>query len=145
MNSQVCLRNILDLRVAEVGRLSANAKNAFNSIVGCIFANLQQKTLFLPHIPKLQQKSGRKNAIFGLMEKLTVSAVRLKNIFIHLFVLFLSKLVSLYDVFKTHGKKMMMKKQQACLCCVSDTLLSRLPHSFLCPPATQSPFTTFLV
>ena len=59
-------------RVAEVGRLSANAKNAFNSFVGCVFANLQQKTLFLPDIPKLQQKSGRKNAIFGLMEKLTV-------------------------------------------------------------------------
>ena len=49
LNSQVCLRKILDLRVAEVGRLSANAKNAFNSFVGCVFASLRQKTLFLPN------------------------------------------------------------------------------------------------
>ena len=47
-------------------------KKTLNSFVGCVFANLQQKTSFLPDIPKLQQKSGRKNAIFGLMEKLTV-------------------------------------------------------------------------
>ena len=90
LNSQVCLRKILDLRVAEVGRLSANAKNAFNSFVGCVFASLRQKTLFLPKLPKLQQKSGRQDAIFGLMEKLTVSAARLKNIFSHLFVLCLA-------------------------------------------------------
>ena len=89
MNSQVCLRKIIDLRVAEVGRLSANAENAFNSFVGCVFANLQQKTSFLPDIPKLQQKSGRKNAIFGLMEELTVSAVRLKKHF-HSLVCFVS-------------------------------------------------------
>ena len=31
-------------RVAEVGRLSASAKNAFNSFVGRVFANSRQKT-----------------------------------------------------------------------------------------------------
>ena len=36
------------IRVAEVGRLSANAKNAFNSFVGCVFANSRQKGSFLP-------------------------------------------------------------------------------------------------
>ena len=35
------------IRVAEVDRLSANAKSALNSFVGCEFANLRQKTLFL--------------------------------------------------------------------------------------------------
>ena len=44
------------LRVAEVGRLSAIAKNAFNSFVGRIFANSRQKTLFFRVLPKLQQK-----------------------------------------------------------------------------------------
>ena len=44
-------------RVAEGGRLSANAKNAFNSFVGRIFANLRQKKAFLRALPKLQQKT----------------------------------------------------------------------------------------
>ena len=44
-------------RVAEGGRLSANAKNGFNSSVGCIFANSRQKTSFLRALPKLQQKT----------------------------------------------------------------------------------------
>ena len=44
------------IRVAEVGRLSANAKNAFNSFVGRVFANSRQKTLFFRVLPKLQQK-----------------------------------------------------------------------------------------
>ena len=43
-------------RVAEVGRLSANAKNAFNSFVSRVFANWRQKVLFLRVSPKLQQK-----------------------------------------------------------------------------------------
>ena len=43
-------------RVAEVGKLSANAKNAFNSFVGRVFANSQQKTLFFRVLSKLQQK-----------------------------------------------------------------------------------------
>ena len=43
-------------RVAEVGRLLANAKNAFNSFVGRVFANSRQKTLFFRVLPKLQQK-----------------------------------------------------------------------------------------
>ena len=33
-------------RVAEVGKLSASAKKAFNSFVGRVFANSRQKTLF---------------------------------------------------------------------------------------------------
>ena len=44
-------------RVAEGGRLSANAKNAFNSFVGHIFANSRQKKAFLRALPKLQQKT----------------------------------------------------------------------------------------
>ena len=43
-------------RVAEVGKLSASAKNAFNSFVGRAFANSRQKTLFFRVLPKLQQK-----------------------------------------------------------------------------------------
>ena len=43
-------------RVAEVGRLSANAKNAFNSFVRRVFANSRQKTTYFRVIPKLQQK-----------------------------------------------------------------------------------------
>ena len=43
-------------RVAEVGRLSASAKNAFNSFVGHVFPNSRQKTSFFRVIPKLQQK-----------------------------------------------------------------------------------------
>ena len=43
-------------RVAEVGKLSASAKNAFNSFVGRVFANSRQKTLFFRVLPKLQQK-----------------------------------------------------------------------------------------
>ena len=39
--------------MAEVGKLSASAKNAFNSFV---FANSRQKTLFFGVLPKLQQK-----------------------------------------------------------------------------------------
>ena len=46
----------LSLRVAEVGNLSASAKNAFNSFVGRVFANSRQKTLFFRVLPKLQQK-----------------------------------------------------------------------------------------
>ena len=44
------------IRVAEVGRLSAKAKNAFNSFVGRVFPNLRLKTLFLNVLPKSQQK-----------------------------------------------------------------------------------------
>ena len=44
-------------RVAEVGRLSASAKNAFNSFVGRVFANSRQKTLFFHVIPKSQHKN----------------------------------------------------------------------------------------
>ena len=36
------------IRVAEVGTLSAKAKNAINSFVKRVFASLQQKTLFYP-------------------------------------------------------------------------------------------------
>ena len=43
-------------RVAEVGRLSASAKNAFNSFVGRVFANSRQKMSFFRVIPKSQQK-----------------------------------------------------------------------------------------
>ena len=43
-------------RVAGVGKLSASAKNAFNSFVGRVFANSRQKTLFFRVLPKLQQK-----------------------------------------------------------------------------------------
>ena len=38
-------------RVAEVGRLSPNAKNAFNSFVGHVFGILRQKALFLSTLP----------------------------------------------------------------------------------------------
>ena len=44
-------------RVAEVGRLSANAKNTFCSFVEHVFANSREKTLFLCVIQKLQQKT----------------------------------------------------------------------------------------
>ena len=37
-------------RVAEVGRLSASAKKAFNSFVGRVFANSRQKTLFFAYL-----------------------------------------------------------------------------------------------
>ena len=37
-------------------RKTQNAKNAFNSFIGHVFANLRQKTLFLRVLPKLQQK-----------------------------------------------------------------------------------------
>ena len=43
-------------RVAEVGRLSANAKNAFNSFVGCVFANLRQKNIVFAQITKIATK-----------------------------------------------------------------------------------------
>ena len=43
-------------RVAEVGRLSANTKNAFNSFVGRIFANSRQKTFFFASITKIATK-----------------------------------------------------------------------------------------
>ena len=43
-------------RVAEVGKLSASAKNAFNSFVGRVVAYSRQKTLFFRVLPKLQQK-----------------------------------------------------------------------------------------
>ena len=47
----------LDLaRVAEVGKLSASAKNAFNSFLGRTFGNSRQKTMFFRLLPKLQQK-----------------------------------------------------------------------------------------
>ena len=48
--------HIFSSRVAEVGKLSASAKNAFNSFVGRVFANSRQKTLFFRVLPKLQQK-----------------------------------------------------------------------------------------
>ena len=44
------------LRVAEVGRLSAIAKNAFNSFVGRVFANSRQKTLFFSRNTKIATK-----------------------------------------------------------------------------------------
>ena len=37
----------LPTRVAEVGRLSVNQKNALNSFVSCIFTNSRQKMFFL--------------------------------------------------------------------------------------------------
>ena len=43
-------------RVAGVGKLSASAKNAFNSFVGRVFANSRQKTLFFRVLPKFQQQ-----------------------------------------------------------------------------------------
>ena len=46
----------IDNRVAEVCKLSANAKNAFNSFVGRVFANSRQKMSFFRVIPKSQQK-----------------------------------------------------------------------------------------
>ena len=42
----ILVSDLLLVKVAEVGRLSANAKNAFNSFVKCIIANLQQKRCF---------------------------------------------------------------------------------------------------
>ena len=47
---------LFENRVAVVGKLSASAKNAFNSFVGRVFANSRQKTLFFRVLPKLQQK-----------------------------------------------------------------------------------------
>ena len=64
--------------MAEVGRLSANSNNAFNSFVQRVFANLKQKMLFLRVLPISQKKivfalsfvtsseSGRKDAFFHL-------------------------------------------------------------------------------
>ena len=43
-------------RVAEVGRLSASAKNAFNSFVGRVFANSRQKTLFSAYYQNCNKK-----------------------------------------------------------------------------------------
>ena len=43
-------------RVAEVGRLSANAKNAFNSFVGRVFANSREKTLFYAYYQNRNKK-----------------------------------------------------------------------------------------
>ena len=40
------LKNYIMLRVAEVGRLSANAKNALISFIGSVFAILRQKHCF---------------------------------------------------------------------------------------------------
>ena len=42
--------------MADVGRDSVNAKNAFNSFVCHVFANLRQKSLFFCVLPKLQKK-----------------------------------------------------------------------------------------
>ena len=43
-------KDILDCdRVAEVGKLLASAKNAFNSFVGRVFANSRQKTFFFAY------------------------------------------------------------------------------------------------
>ena len=53
-------------RVAEVSKLSASAKNALNSFVGRIFANLRQKTLFFRVLPKMQQKG----SFYLVLEKL---------------------------------------------------------------------------
>ena len=40
----------ISYRVAGVGKLSASAKNAFNSFVGRIFANLRQKNVVFARI-----------------------------------------------------------------------------------------------
>ena len=41
-----CTKNLQPCRVAGVGRLSAGAKNAINSFVKRVFANLQHKNAF---------------------------------------------------------------------------------------------------
>ena len=46
----------LSTMVVEVGRVSANAKNAFNSFVGRIFANLRQKRRFFTYYQSLNKK-----------------------------------------------------------------------------------------
>ena len=43
-------------RVAEVGKLSASAKNAFNSFVGRVFSNSRQKTLFFAYYQNCNKK-----------------------------------------------------------------------------------------
>ena len=43
-------------RVAEVGKLSASAKNAFNSFVGRVFVNSRQKTLFFAYYKNCNKK-----------------------------------------------------------------------------------------
>ena len=43
-------------RVAEVGKLSASAKNAFNSFVGRVFANSRQKNVVFLRITKIATK-----------------------------------------------------------------------------------------
>ena len=50
------LKNYIMLRVAEVGRLSSNAINAFNSFVGRVFANSRQKTLFSAYYQNCNKK-----------------------------------------------------------------------------------------
>ena len=50
---QILIVSLTD-RVAEVGRLSSNAKNACNSVVGRTFANFRLKMLFLFVLPKSQ-------------------------------------------------------------------------------------------
>ena len=42
--------------MAEVGKLSASAKNAFISFITRVFANLRQKNVVFRVLPKLQQK-----------------------------------------------------------------------------------------
>ena len=49
--------------MADVGRDSVNAKNAFNSFVCQVFANLRQKLLFFCGLPKLQKKA----VFFGIV------------------------------------------------------------------------------
>ena len=41
---------MMRIRVAGVGKLSASAKNAFNSFVGRVFANSRQKTSFFAYL-----------------------------------------------------------------------------------------------
>ena len=55
------------LRVAEVGRLSANAKNAFNSFVGRVFANSQQKRSFFAYY----QNRNKKGSFFLVLPSFT--------------------------------------------------------------------------
>ena len=50
------LHSIVLYRVAEVGRLSASAKNTFNSFVGRVFANSRQKMSFFSCNTKITTK-----------------------------------------------------------------------------------------
>ena len=91
------------IRVAEVGRLSANAKNAFNSFVGCVFANSRQKGSFLPSFTQF----------YRVLPSFTQFLLVLPSFYLGLpsftqFYLVLPSFTQLYLVFTRQGLKLFL-------------------------------------